>query len=48
MIKFKVTAHTAEGVKEYETEAVHSCDAHADAIDRFGACSFIVVKEIAK
>lgn len=42
MIAFLVTARTAAGPVLYVTQAAHSFDAHAAAVDRFGPCAITV------
>lgn len=42
MIAFLVTIRTPAGPVLYVTQAVHSFDAHAAAIDRFGPCAISI------
>lgn len=42
MIAFLVTVRTSAGPVLYVTQAAHSFDAHAAAIDRFGLCAISV------
>lgn len=46
MSAFSVTVRTAAGTFHYSAIAASSFDAHADAIDQFGAVSVTVKPEV--